>query len=316
MGSTSYDKRKAHDSLDPKKVAGPGSPVEGQNIRESRDSDEHPNATPITVWFDETGSMGNTPRVLQTKLTTLFGLLLRKGYVEDPQILMGAYGDGTCDYVALQAGQFESDNRIDDTLDNIYLEGNGGGNFGESQWLAWYFTAYHTVTDAWEKREKKGYAFFIGDECSLTPDARQVEKWVGDKQPMWNVEEGEDIAQAVVNDLLEKWEAYVFVIDNHAAAGQKSVEKYSALFGKERVLVVQDENAIAETIALTIGMTEGVIDLDDGVDDLKDAGVDAATIAKATSALTVYKNGGSGAVVAADAPEDLEDADTDSVSRL
>src|SRR5882757_7308604 len=113
---------RAHQSLDP----------HGLTLRESRDSDEHPNSLAISVLFDVTGSMGGVPRVLQTKLPDLFGLLLRKGYTEHPQILFGAVGDATCDRVPLQLGQFESDNRMDDHLGNILLEGGGGGQMTES----------------------------------------------------------------------------------------------------------------------------------------------------------------------------------------
>ena len=99
-----------HPDLDPK----------GVTVRESRDSDEHPNSVPVAVLFDVTGSMGTVPRILQQQLPQLFGLLLRKGYVTDPQILFGAIGDATCDAAPLQIGQFESDNRLDENLGNIY----------------------------------------------------------------------------------------------------------------------------------------------------------------------------------------------------
>lgn len=301
---------KTHEDLDPKKVNGPTSALAGQNIRESRDNDEHPTSTPVAVFFDETGSMGLVPRTLQAKLSELFGLLLRKGYIEHPQIMMGAYGDAECDYVPLQASQFESDNRIDDALDNIFLEGNGGGNSGESQALAWYFTAYHTATDAWDKRQKKGYAFFVGDEWTHEPTAEQVKQIVGDGEPLGSLKR-EDLAKA----LLEKWEAYVFVIDNLSAKSQQSVKKYTELFGADRVLVVENEEAIAETIALTIGLTEGVIDLDDGVDDLKSVGASDSAVRQAQNALAIYKNR-SNVVVAEDAPSGLDSVDDDNVARI
>lgn len=301
----------AHEDLDPKKVNGPTSPLAGQNVRESRDSTEHPTSTAVAVLFDETGSMGQVPRTLQTKLTTLFGTVLRKGYLEHPQILVGGYGDGVVDYSPLQVSQFESDNRVDDALDNIFLEGNGGGNFGESQWLAWYFLAFHTATDCFEKRSKKGYAFFIGDERSLDPSADQVKRWVGDEQPMCEMTN-----EAIVAALKEKWEPYVLVIDNGAAKRQRSVEFYTELFGEEHVLIVQDHEAISETISLLIGLQEGVIDLDDGADDLKDAGSSDAAIAKATKALAHFK-GTVGALVTEKAPADLDaDADSDAVTKV
>ena len=108
-----------HEKLDPKQLN-----AAGQNIRESRDSDEHPASTPIIVGFDETGSMGRIPRLVLTKLKTLFSLLVDKGYATDPQIAVTAYGDAAnSECVPLQISQFESDNRIDDNLDLIFLEG-------------------------------------------------------------------------------------------------------------------------------------------------------------------------------------------------
>ena len=106
---------KTHADLDPQGVA----------LREARDSTEHPESLPIAVLFDVTGSMGHVPRVLQTKLPQLLGLLQRKGYVAHPEIMFGAIGDATCDNAPLQIGQFESDNRMDEQLGNIMLEGGG-----------------------------------------------------------------------------------------------------------------------------------------------------------------------------------------------
>ena len=146
--------RTAHPALDPMNVG----------RRESRDSDDHPRSTPIAVLFDVTGSMGTVPRVLQTKLPQLLGLLTRKGYATDPHIMFGAIGDATCDRVPLQIGQFESDNRMDDDLARIVLEGGGGGQKMESYELAMYFMARHTSLDSVLKRGRRGYLFLIGDE--------------------------------------------------------------------------------------------------------------------------------------------------------
>lgn len=137
-------------------------------IRESRDSEEHPNSIAIVLALDETGSMGQIPYYLiQTGLPNVMGKILELG-ISDPQMLFLGIGDHECDYAPLQVGQFESsDELLDKWLTSLYLEGNGGGNGGESYLLAWYFASMHTSIDCMEKRNQKGFLFTIGDEPTL-----------------------------------------------------------------------------------------------------------------------------------------------------
>lgn len=290
-----------HDLLDPKKVAGPTSPLAGQIVREARDSDDHPTSVPIMVAFDQTGSMGQIPVVLQTKLADLFALLLRKGYVEHPQLSIGAYGDmKNRERAPLQVGQFESDNRADETLDNLYLEHNGGGNMGESAAGVWLYAALHTATDAWDKRGKKGYLVTIGDEKT---HGVTVDQWRTYVDPDTKLEK--DLTpQEVADKAKERWEVYHLVIDNGEARMQGSYEDYSRLLGKDHVIVLEDEASVCETLALLIGMAEGMIDLADGLQDLDDVG--ATGNRQAIGNALAHFNGGAGAAVAvADAPADL-----------
>jgi hypothetical protein len=292
-----------HADLDPKTKAGDASPYAGQVMRECRDNAEHPNSLPIAVFYDETGSMGNIPVVVQKKLAGLFSLLLRKGYAEDPQILVGAYGDAKSDRVPLQVSQFESDNRIDENLDNIFIESNGGGNGGESASLAWYYLANHTSADAWEKRGKKGYAFFIADEISHELTADKVVTFVGE-EPIGDISNA-----ALAKKLQEKYEVYMLVIDNSSASMQGSEKFYTKLFGAKHVLMVEDPESIAETIALTIGVMEGTVDFDDAADDLADAGSNAVAILSATKAVAPLRNlAGAGVLAKGDAAFDTNTA--------
>ena len=70
-----------HAKMDPAKLK--------NGRRESRDSHLHADSTAVAVFFDVTGSMQRVPRILQKKLCTLFDLLLRREYLEDPAILVG-----------------------------------------------------------------------------------------------------------------------------------------------------------------------------------------------------------------------------------
>ena len=137
----------------------------GLTIRECRDSVTHPNTVPIIIALDVTGSMGRIPHeLIKDGLPTLMGTLIEKG-VPDAAVCFIAIGDHLSDRVPLQAGQFESgDAELDMWLTRTYLEGNGGGNGGESYLLAWLFGAFYTSLDSFEKRNKKGFLITIGDE--------------------------------------------------------------------------------------------------------------------------------------------------------
>ena len=279
-------------------VAGPTSPFAGQNIRESRDNPDHPNSTPIAVLFDVTGSMQNVPRVLQEKLAGLFALLLRKGYAEDPQVMVGAYGDANVDRVPLQASQFESDNRIDDALDALYLEGGGGGNNGETASAAWYFLT-HTATDAWDKRGRKGYAFTIGDERTYGLTKDQVHRLTGDTV------QADLTPEQIVAMVSEKWELFHLVVDNYTAKSQRSAQQYQSLLG-DRCIVLEDPANAAETIAGIIGVLEGTVDLDGLRDDLVEIGAgDASGAVGKSLARVAGRSGGRGGVAVADTPTGL-----------
>lgn len=254
---------RVHPTLDPN----------GVHFRESRDSDEHPESLAIAVFFDVTGSMLSIPVTLQTKLPELLGLLLRKGYVDHPQILFGAIGDATCDKVPLQVGQFESDNRMDDHLGNIVLEGGGGGQKTESYELAMYFVAEHTSIDCWEKRQHKGYLFLIGDEMAYPAVKRAyAQSLIGDEL------ESDIPVKEMVARLRERYEVFYILPKSASHGGDSEVLTFWRKLLGQNVLELDDEAAVCETIALTIGIWEGRTDLEEGVDHLKDMGVTDETV--------------------------------------
>jgi hypothetical protein len=246
-----------HPSLDPY----------GVTVRESRDSDEHPQSLAIAVLFDVTGSMRGVPRALQAKLPQLLGLLLRKGYADDPQILFGAIGDATCDRAPLQVGQFESDNRMDNDLARFLLEGGGGGQKTESYELALYFMARHTVTDCYAKRGRRGYLFIIGDEMAyprLKPG--EVSVVIGDDL------QASVPLRAVVSEVQRAWDTYYILPAGASYVGDAEVLGFWRDLLGQNVIELADLDAVCETIALTIGLGEDAIDLDEGLADLGDVG--------------------------------------------
>lgn len=253
-------------------------------VRESRDSDEHPQSLAIAVIFDVTGSMGSVPVTLQTKLGSLMQTLVQRGYCQHPQILFGAVGDAHCDAVPLQIGQFESGLEMDDDLGKIYLEGGGGGQVHESYELALYFCARHTAIDCHEKRGRKGYLFTIGDEKPYDfVQRQQVQAILGDAI-------ARDLAIGQIEaELRRRYEHFHIIPTNTTHGHQSDVQaKWRRLLG-ERVLLLEDEETVCETIALAIGLCEDVVsDLAQGFDDLTAAGYDLAAVQSAATALAPY----------------------------
>jgi hypothetical protein len=279
----------------------------GVTVRESRDSDGHPESLALAVLFDLTGSMGNVPRTLQSKLPGLLGLLMRKGYVEHPQILFGAVGDATCDRAPLQVGQFESDNRMDDDLGKILLEGGGGGQMRESYELAMYFMARHTAMDCLDKRGRRGYLFMIGDELAYPKvKKREIAKIIGGEPP-------EDIAMAsIVEELKRKFEVYFIIPEGAYHSGDDRLTEFWHTHLGQNVIRLDDLDAVCETIALTVGLAEDAVDLDEGLDHLREFGSDTGTsVSRALAPL----NSRRGAVAVSPMPTGLDPADTE-VTRL
>ena len=176
-------------------------------IRESRDSTDSPESTPIIIGFDVTGSMGYlAEEIAKNAMHKTVTQIYEKKPVSNPHILCAAIGDVT-DKAPLQVTQFEADIRIQKQLLDLWLEG-GGGDAPESFNLLWYFAAFHTRTDAYEKRGKKGILFTIGD-ASTHPgiSGTAIAKIFGDPVKDWTNEE-------LLARVSEQYEVYHIIVNS------------------------------------------------------------------------------------------------------
>lgn len=274
--------RKVHDLLDPKR----------KKLIESRDSDAHPNSNAVAVICDVTGSMSRVPYTVQAELPKLMGLLLRKGYLADPQILVGAIGDAYSDAFPLQVGEFESGIEIEDCLTRLILEGGGGGSIQESYELAMYFLARHTALDCFEKRGRRGYAFFLGDETPYpTIPAKQVESLIGDTIQA-NVSTAE-----IAAELQRTYDCYFILPGQATHRGERILQPWRELFG-QNIIELPDASAVCECIAGAIGVAEGAVLPSELEDHLVAAGTSASSAASVSRALsTVAPKASKGAAV-------------------
>lgn len=223
--------------------------------RESRDSLANPNSNAIIIGLDVTGSMGIIADAMAREgLGTLVEEILKRKPVSDPHILACGIGDSYCDEAPLQVTQFEADIRIADQLKMIWLEKGGGGNNHEGYHLPWYFAAQHTQIDCFEKRNKKGYLFTVGDEEPpeelLAAHARMI---FGDSLQR-------DLSARELLTLVSRmYHVFHVVVEegNYARAHLPQVlKKWNKLLG-QRVLRLKDYRKLAEVVVSAIEVNEG-----------------------------------------------------------
>ncbi|MBR6612016.1 MAG: VWA domain-containing protein [Campylobacter sp.] len=136
-------------------------------IRECCNSEEHPNTVPVILALDVTGSMGDACKETAEALSQIMDTLYSK--FKDVEVCVMGVGDFECDDAPLQVSQFESDVRVAQQLDQIWMEHGGGGNRYESYTAPWLFGLYRTKLDAYDKQGRKGIIITMGDE-PLNPD--------------------------------------------------------------------------------------------------------------------------------------------------
>jgi hypothetical protein len=237
-----FQKRAIDNAMSPK----------GITVRESRDSDEHPNSVAIILGLDVTASMGHVPHhLVKDGLPHIMGSIIEAG-TPDPQMLFLAIGDHLVDRAPLQVGQFESsDELLDKWLTDVWLEQGGGGNGGESYMLAWYFAAKHTAIDQFEKRKKKGYLFTIGDEPVHSEISKhQLEGIMGPG-------EYQDYTTMTLLDEAKKtYHVYHLLITETGQGTRKeNQDGWRELMG-DRLIIIDKSDDVASTIAKTISAHE------------------------------------------------------------
>ncbi len=245
-----FSQRQVHPALTPT----------GLGIRESRDSLDHPNSLAITFAVDVTGSMGEIPATLaRDTLPSFMSTLIGLG-VADPQIQFVAIGDARMgDQGPLQVGQFESTAElINRDLTRLWLEGRGGGNDRESYELALYLAAYHTATDCFDRRGRKGYLFITGDEAPYDMLAAQDTAEVGlpGSPPIHTL-------ASLVTQARKRWNIYFMIPDPHRAeriprfGGASVRDRWVAALGEGSVVTLPNHICMAEAAARIVARGEG-----------------------------------------------------------
>lgn len=251
--------------------------------RESRDVPGKDPATPIGIVLDVTGSMREIPGMVINDAHRLMKVVLDVGEITDPQICTCAVGDAEKgDRAPVQVGEFEADDELFEAhLSNIFIEEGGGGGGQESYELMLHFFARQVDTDAWEKRQQKGFLFVIGDEAPYPAVYRQLAKSHLGTDPEADIPL-EEVGRAVQ----ERWHVFCLRPGGTCHFHDSVVQQtWESILPRERVIKVEDWHGLLPLIAGIIPIINGVT-LEKVTASLRDAGFKGEVLGDVINALT------------------------------
>lgn len=220
--------------------------------------------SPIVYSFDVTGSMGNLPKIIFDKMPLIAGQIAENGYLDDPQISVSAIGDQDSDKAPIQVGDFAKLRNADDWLKRIWLEGGGGGQDVESYEL----TAYGYARMCEIPKAVTPFCLFTGDEgFRETLYKSDLVRHFGGKHETIGASE-------VFEQLKKKFKGNVFLIHRFyrtAASDQVVVAQWQKVLGKEHVIRLGSDQAIADVTLGLFAIMSGSRTLDEYLDDMANA---------------------------------------------
>lgn len=256
--------------------------------RESRDSNDHPESLAIAFALDLTGSMHDIPKTMARSTLPNFMQILTSCGVRDPQLLFMGIGDTedldrvSAQALPLQVGQFESTaDLVNRWLTSVAFVSDGCGNHGESYHLGFELLARKTSIDCFEKRGKRGYAFFTGDD-NLFSNCRhgEIRRIFGD------LERGPVSTSMILKEALERWNIF-FVIPDRQRARYVEANWHEVL--GDRVIVAYDAEDICDICGIVVALTEGVLpSLTDAAAALKRLGRRSERVGRIIAAVEPY----------------------------
>ncbi|MBI3633723.1 MAG: hypothetical protein HY226_05550 [Candidatus Vogelbacteria bacterium] len=218
---------------------------------------------PVGWVFDETGSMGDLPKILVDKAAMVMGEIGRLGYLDKPEFCVGAVGDvepGN-EVAPLQIGEFCPPKNLDEWFKRIYLEGNGGGQAKESYELMAAFWA-----DKCEMPNAVCPMFIItGDEGfrETIPTYTLNTRFGGSNESM--------TATQVFGKLLEKFKGNVILIRRTYGGYQNEqiYKQWAGVLGEGRIITLESDLAIGDVVVGTVALVSGARTLEEYVEDMK-----------------------------------------------
>ncbi|MBI2041537.1 MAG: hypothetical protein HYT20_00775 [Candidatus Nealsonbacteria bacterium] len=203
--------------------------------------------TPLVILCDVTGSMGKWPATIFSKLPYLDHELKTEYLGEDMEICFGAIGDANGDDYPLQMRQFVKGIEMKKALEELVIEGRGGGQLSETYELGALYCARKI---SMPRAIMKPVLIMIGDEkpySYISPD--QAEEFAKVKL------ERQLPAEVVFKELQKKFSVYLIrkPYEENLRNSISSLDKeiYGAwkdLLGASRIKDLSDPQRVVDVI--------------------------------------------------------------------
>jgi len=200
--------------------------------------------SPLVILCDVTGSMGEWPAVIFSKLPYLD--LEGKEYMgKGMEVSFAAIGDAYTDQYPLQVRPFDKGKNLEKRLKELIIEGKGGGQSNESYDLgALYYARNVSMPNAINP-----LLIFIGDEGLYDyVDKDQAKEWVG-----------RDIserlsAKQVMQELQRKFSVYLIRKpynsdgDSRSPDDKRIYAQWESMLGADRIAVLPEAGRVVDVI--------------------------------------------------------------------
>ncbi len=218
------------------------------SVRESRDSEDSPNSTPVILAFDVTGSMGYlAEEIAKNSLNRTITEIYDKQPITNPHVMCAAITEPD-PQGGLQVTQFEADIRVVEQLLELRV-GFGGNRFSYDS-LIWYFAANHTDIDCYNKRGQKGFLFTIGDEVCGAKHGERLS--VNEIKSVFDDDVKEDIPlKDLYHRASEKYEVFHIIVGS-----RRGITSWNE-FIPGRVAYLEDVSLISELVTAIMQITNG-----------------------------------------------------------
>lgn len=243
---------------------------------------------PVVVFFDGTGSNETQAKDVRRRLESFWGqvrypgvtieqvrkiesgeLVAPQPYLDDYAVVFGVTGDANVDHYPLVVGDFAMGRDLELQIDDLVIEGGGGGGRMETYELGMYYLAHKCQMN---NPELFPFAIFFADEAPYPSlDSDHITEFIGDNP------EGDLSTRQVFADLMEKFKGNVFVILRQYGGGseryciQEIRDKWLDAVGQDasRIVDVYDEESIVDLMLGIIALVSKRRDLAGYLKDLK-----------------------------------------------